>query len=81
MGPGPWEQALLRWGGRISLPSHPLISAATQDKADPSEDRSLACSVEVSLGSEGAAPLTFQKPVCHLLSPSQRREFASTATA
>lgn len=71
MGPGSWEQVLLRWGGRISPPSHPLISAATQDRADPSEDRSLACSVEVSLGSECAAPLTSQKPVCHLLNPSQ----------
>lgn len=61
-------------------PSHPLISSATQDRADPSEDRSLACSVGVSLGSK-CAPLTFQKTACSLLSPSQRRDLASTATA
>lgn len=62
-------------------PSHPLISSATQDRDDPSEDRSLACSVGVSLGSECAASFTFQKTACSLLSPSQRKDLASTATA
>lgn len=68
--------------GAATLPT-PLISAATQYREDPSEERNLAFSVAgVSLGAECTALLIFQKSACHhLLSPSQGRNLALTDTA